>query len=99
MQIFNSQSVSAFSLIQNTENKVSQEALQDVAEQFEALFVEEFLKAARQTEFSEGLFENEESKNYRQMLDKEYAQNIAKHADLGIARSIQEQFGKHLKDQ
>ena len=42
---------------------------------------------------------NEESKNYRQMLDKEYAQNIAKRADLGIARSIQEQFGKHLKDQ
>jgi flagellar protein FlgJ len=99
MQIFNSQSVSAFSLVQNTENKVSQEALQDVAEQFEALFVEEFLKAARQTEFSEGLFENEESKNYRQMLDKEYAQNIAKRADLGIARSIQEQFGKHMKDQ
>lgn len=71
----------------------------NVAEQFEALFVEQLLQAARQSNLDDGLFENEETNTYREMLDKEYAKNIAKNAPLGIADAIQQQFGRHIKEE
>jgi len=80
----------------SSENK--SENLNTVAEQFEAIFVEQFLKAARQSTLADGLFNNQETETYREMLDKEYAKQIANNTALGIASAIQQQFSKHLKE-
>jgi|SRR6056300_40169 flagellar protein FlgJ len=80
----------------SSENK--SENLNAVAEQFEAIFVEQFLKAARQSTLADGLFNNQETETYREMLDKEYAKQIANNTALGIASAIQQQFSKHLKE-
>ena len=80
----------------SSENK--SENLNAVAEQFEAIFVEQFLKAARQSTLADGIFNNQETETYREMLDKEYAKQIANNTALGIASAIQQQFSKHLKE-
>ena len=75
----------------------SNEELKAVAEQFEAIFVEQLLKAARQSNLADGLFDNEEVETYRDMLDKEYAKSIATNTSLGIASAIETKFS-HVLD-
>ena len=70
--------------------------LKAVAEQFEAIFVEQLLKAARQSTLADGLFDNEEVETYRDMLDKEYAKSIATNTSLGIASAIEAKFSHFL---
>lgn len=72
------------------------EDLKAVAEQFEAIFVEQLLKAARQSTLADGLFDNEEVETYRDMLDKEYAKSIATNTSLGIASAIETKFSNFL---
>lgn len=75
----------------------SNDELKAVAEQFEAIFVEQLLKAARQSNLADGLFDNEEVETYRDMLDKEYAKSIATNTSLGIASAIETKFS-HVLD-
>ena len=75
----------------------SNDELKTVAEQFEAIFVEQLLKAARQSNLADGLFDNEEVETYRDMLDKEYAKSIATNTSLGIASAIETKFS-HVLD-
>ena len=75
----------------------SKDDLKAVAEQFEAIFVEQLLKAARQSTLADGLFDNEEVETYRDMLDKEYAKSIATNTSLGIASAIETKFS-HVLD-
>ena len=78
-------------------NQESNDELKAVAEQFEAIFVEQLLKAARQSNLADGLFDNEEVETYRDMLDKEYAKSIATNTSLGIASAIETKFS-HVLD-
>ena len=80
----------------NLNNQVSKDELKAVAEQFEAIFVEQLLKAARQSNLADGLFDNEEVETYRDMLDKEYAKSIATNTSLGIASAIEAKFSHFL---
>ena len=78
-------------------NTATHSDLKAVAEQFEAIFVEQFLKAARQSELSDGLFDSSEGDTYRDMLDKEYAKSIAGNTTLGIANAIEAKFSRFLE--
>jgi flagellar protein FlgJ len=98
MFISNSQPINRFTLELPTSSENKNTELNAVAEQFEAIFIEQFLKAARQSTLADGLFENQETGTYREMLDKEYAKQIANNTSLGIANAIQQQFSKHLKE-
>lgn len=80
----------------NLNSQTSKDELKAVAEQFEAIFVEQLLKAARQSNLADGLFDNEEVETYRDMLDKEYAKNIATNTSLGIASAIEAKFSHFL---
>ena len=80
----------------NLDGKESKGELKAVAEQFEAIFVEQLLKAARQSTLADGLFDNEEVETYRDMLDKEYAKSIATNTSLGIASAIEAKFSHFL---
>jgi len=73
--------------------------LKAVAEQFEAIFVEQLLKAARQSNLADGLFDNDETETYRDMLDKEYAKRIATNTSLGIASAIVAKFSNFVSEE
>lgn len=86
----------SLSLGSDLNSQTSKDELKAVAEQFEAIFVEQLLKAARQSNLADGLFDNEEVETYRDMLDKEYAKSIATNTSLGIASAIEAKFSHFL---
>jgi peptidoglycan hydrolase FlgJ len=77
-------------------NKKNQE-LENVAEQFEAIFVHQMLKQARQSKLAEGIFNSEAQDTFNNMLDQEYSQILSKKNNFGIAEGLIRQFGSHLK--
>ena len=71
--------------------------LRNVAEQFEAIFVNQMLKQARQSKLSDGIFNSEAQDTFNNMLDQEYSQILSKKNNFGIAEGLIRQFGSHLK--
>ena len=67
--------------------------LREVAEQFEAIFINQFLAQSRKTKLAEDLFENKGSETYTSLLDQERAQQLASSVDLGIADALVRQLG------
>lgn len=66
--------------------------IEEVAEQFEALLVNELMKSSRAAKLSEGLLNNSGSKPFLQMMDQEIAQTVSQHNNLGIAEALIRQF-------
>jgi len=73
------------------QNKDNQE-LENVAEQFEAIFVHQMLKQARQSKLAEGIFSSEAQDTFNNMLDTEYSQILSKKNNFGIADALIRQF-------
>ena len=69
--------------------------LREVAEQFEAIFINQFLAQSRKTKLAEGLFENKGTETYNSLLDHERAQQLASSVDLGIADALVRQLGRN----
>ena len=70
------------------------EGLQNVADQFEAIFLETLLRQARESKLSEGLFDSKADDNFEQMFDQELANSSSKLVDIGIADAIVRQMSK-----
>lgn len=66
--------------------------LRPVAEQFEALFLEQILKNSRQVKFDEGWLDGNQADTYFDMYDKQLAQDLASKGSLGLADIIVEQL-------
>ena len=79
----------------NLANKKAVE-LKDVAEQFEAIFVHQMLKQARQSKLADGIFNSEAQDTFNNMLDIEYSQVLSKQNNFGIAKALIKQFQPHL---
>ena len=73
------------------QNKDNQE-LENIAEQFEAIFVHQMLKQARQSKLAEGIFSSEAQDTFNNMLDTEYSQILSKKNNFGIADALIRQF-------
>ena len=84
---------SSSSNLSNNKNK----ELKDVAEQFEAIFVHQMLKQARQGKLAEGIFSSEAQDTFNNMLDIEYSQILSKKNNFGIADALINQFQKKKK--
>ena len=69
--------------------------LREVAEQFEAIFINQFLAQSRKTKLAEDLFGNKGTETYNSLLDQERAQQLASSVDLGIADALVRQLGRH----
>ena len=67
--------------------------LREVAEQFEAIFINQFLTQSRKIKLAESLFENKGTETYNSLLDQERAQQLASSVDLGIADALVRQLG------
>ena len=69
--------------------------LKEVAEQFEALFIQQILKQGRSAKLAEDILGSEANDTYTSMLDQERAEQLAKTVNLGIAEALVSQF-EHL---
>lgn len=74
--------------------KHKSDELRDVAEQFESIFLNFFLKQARAAKLAEDPLSNSASETYRDMLDQQYATSLSGDVDLGIAEGLMRQFGR-----
>ena len=84
------------SLMLGQNQSKSQEDLKQVAEQFEAIFADMFLKEARKGELAKSLFSNQASDTFQSMLDQEYSELMAQKTGLGIAEALYKQFKDHV---
>ena len=71
--------------------------LKEVAEQFEAIFLNQMLKQMREAKLSDGLFDNSATDKYNSMLDMEQSKHLASSVNLGIADALMRQLGAKLK--
>lgn len=67
------------------------EALQKVAQQFEALFMHMLLKSMREATPKDGLFDSQQTQFYTQMYDQQLAQHISTKG-MGIANMMVQQL-------
>ena len=68
--------------------------LRDVAEQFEAIFINQILKQSREIKLSEDLLGSSATKTYEQLLDTETSKNVANRVNVGIADALVRQFSR-----
>ena len=66
--------------------------LREVAEQFEAIFINQILKQSRDVKLAEDMLGSSAQSTYEQMLDTEYSENLSSHVNLGIADALVRQF-------
>jgi flagellar protein FlgJ len=67
-------------------------ALRPVAEQFEALFVQQIFKEARKVSFDDNWLDGDSGEFYKDWYDKQLAQDLAAKGTLGFADNIVEQL-------
>jgi flagellar protein FlgJ len=67
-------------------------ALKPVAEQFEALFLEQIFKEARKIKLDDGWLDGNQGDFYKDWHDKQLAQDLAAKGSLGFADNIVEQL-------
>ena len=70
--------------------------LKVVADQFEAIFVFQMLKQARQSKLAEGIFSSEAQDTFNNMLDMEYSEILSNKNNFGIADALIKQFQSHI---
>ena len=58
-------------------NKINnQSSLEEVAQEFESLYVFQMLKSARKAKLADGILTNEAFETYQGLLDQEYSKNL-----------------------
>jgi flagellar protein FlgJ len=68
-------------------------ALDQVARQFESLFLQMMLKSMRDASMGGGLLDSKQSEFYRDMYDKQIAVNMSQQHGIGLADVIKQQLG------
>ena len=77
-----------FSLEKLSKN-TKQQSLEDVAKDFESLFVYQMMKSSRKAKLAEGVFSSNANDTYFSLLDQE-----SKNQSFGIAEALVRQFGE-----
>jgi len=75
----------------------SPEALEEVANQFEAFFLKMMLKQMRDANLGEGIFDSDQSRLYQDMMDQQLSLDLADKRTVGIADSIIRQLQHTVK--
>lgn len=64
----------------------------EVAQQFEAIFINMMLKSMREATERSGLLDSEATKTYESMFDQQMSTNLAAKGTFGIAQALQNQL-------
>jgi len=78
--------------------KDSPQALEKVAQQFEAIFLQMMLKSMRDASFGDSLFGSQQSDMYRDMFDKQLAATLSKNNGIGLADTLVRQLRERFSD-
>jgi len=70
-------------------------ALDEVARQFEAYFVQQMLKGMRQASLGDPLFDSSAGKLYRELLDQRLSLQVASGRGLGLAKTLAGQIRRY----
>jgi flagellar protein FlgJ len=70
----------------------SQEALKEVAKQFESIFLNMTLKSMRDAKLSDGIFDSDQSQFYQEMYDQQLAVHLSGNPGVGLADLIVRQL-------
>lgn len=74
-------------------------ALRQVAQQFEALFMQMMLKSMRDASMGDDLFSSSQSQTYRDLYDRQLSLDLSKgHNKLGLAEMIVQQMTKTMPE-
>ncbi len=73
----------------------SDEALHEVAAQFEAIFIKMMFKSMRDASLADGLFDSDQSEMYLDMLDNQVALDLSSKGVFGISEMLVRQLGKN----
>ncbi len=68
-------------------------ALDEVAGQFEALFLHMMLKEMRKASLAEGIFDSNQTKFYRDIYDQQLSLHLSKQGGLGLTDVLKRQLG------
>lgn len=71
----------------------SPEALREVAQQFEAIFIKMMLQSMRDASLADGIFESDQSEMYLGMFDQQLALDLSAKQSFGIADALIRQLG------
>ncbi len=71
-------------------------ALRPVAEQFEALFLNQVLKESRKVSFDEGWLDGKDTDTFKDWHDKQLSQDLSAKGSLGLADKIVEQLAPQI---
>lgn len=84
--------------LKNQARNDSKEALQEVAKQFESIFLNSVLKSMREAKLADGAMDNDQSKFYREMYDQQLAVHLSGSPGVGLADLIVKQLGHDRPD-
>ena len=68
--------------------------LREAAEQFEAIFLNEFIKQARKAKLADDLLGSDAQDTYQEMMDRELSTQMSGRVNLGIAEALVRQLGQ-----
>ena len=71
------------------------EAVEEVAQQFEALFIQMMLKSMRDAVEDGGLFGSDQLDTYEQMADQQLALDMSSKGGIGLAEALVSQLSRH----
>lgn len=75
-------------------NETTDESIEQVARQFESIFTQMMLKSMRDASPAEGgLFDNDQSKMYSEMFDKQIALTMSEGKGIGLKEMLMRQLG------
>ncbi len=89
--------VNALSDLKKQARDDQESVLRPVAEQFEAIFVQQVLKEARNVSFDDGWLDGGQGDFYKDWSDKQLSLNLSSKGTLGFADSIVEQLAKSIR--
>ena len=72
--------------------------LREAAEQFEAIFLNEFIKQARKAKLADDIFGSEAQDTHQDMMDRELSSQLAGRVNLGIAEALVRQLAQGKSD-
>ncbi len=72
----------------------SQEALKEVAKQFESIFINLALKSMRDAKLSDGILDSDQSKFFQEMYDQQLSVHLSGDPGIGLADMIVRQLSK-----
>lgn len=83
---------SQFTALRAEATKNPNAALEDVAQQFESLFLQQMLKSMRDATVKGDLMNSETMETYQSMADQQVALQLSREGGVGLARMMVEQM-------